>query len=106
MKRTSRISHETILHSFDVEPDARWWDALESNFYQRPEGFDLSVAEELMVRPTAALDRVVRTVGSASLALTIFPFGYHSRETATSISLSPNRGIPSNSLLTRRATFL
>lgn len=80
MKRTSRISHETILHSFDVEPGARWWDSLESNFYQRPEGFNLSIAEELMVRPTAAFDRVVRTVGSASLALTIFPFGYHSRE--------------------------
>ena len=77
---SSRITHETVLHSFDVLPDARWWESLESNFYRRPEGFELSLADQLKVKPTAAFDRVVRTLGSAGLALTIFPFGYHSRE--------------------------
>jgi hypothetical protein len=77
---SSRITHETVLHSFDTLPDARWWESLESNFYRRPEGFQLSLADRLKVGPAAAFDRVVRTIGSTGLALTIFPFGYHSRE--------------------------
>lgn len=75
-----RIKHQTVLHSFDVVPDVPWWESLESNFYRRPEAFDLSVADQIRVTSTAAFDVALRTVGSASLALTIFPFGYHSRE--------------------------
>ena len=42
-------------------PRGRWWENLETNFAQRPEGFELSVRDWLRVKGTAAADIAMRT---------------------------------------------
>jgi pimeloyl-ACP methyl ester carboxylesterase len=67
----SRIAHQTFLHSPSTMPKGRWWKHLESNFSERPEGFELEPFDWLRVAAAAAGDRVVRTYGGALLSATI-----------------------------------
>lgn len=53
----------------------RWWENLESNFCDRPEGFELEPWDWARVNATAALDLVMRTWGGGLLALTL-PSGF------------------------------
>lgn len=54
---------------------SRWWENLESNFCDRPEGFELEPWDWARVNATAALDIVMRTWGGSLLALTL-PSGF------------------------------
>lgn len=72
----SRIAHDSILHAPSIMPEGPWWDHLESNFYERPEGFDLGVRDLVQVRATAALDVLLRTSMAALLTPLTVPVGY------------------------------
>jgi pimeloyl-ACP methyl ester carboxylesterase len=69
----SRIAHQTFAHSPSIMPDGVWWRNLESNFAQRPEGFELDARDWLRVNLTAIGDLAIRTGGSSLLSLTALP---------------------------------
>ncbi len=69
----SRIAHETFAHSPSIMPEGLWWENLESNFAQRPEGFELELRDWLRVNVTAIGDVAVRTAGASLLSLTALP---------------------------------
>src|SRR6185503_10424463 len=72
----SRIAHDSYRHAPpSIMPGGRWWENLESNFCDRPEGFELEPWDWARVNATAALDLVMRTWGGSLLALTL-PLGY------------------------------
>lgn len=71
----SRIAHETFLHTASTMPSGLWWEHLESNFADRPEGFELEPREWLQVSAAAGIDRVIRTLGGALLMATM-PGGF------------------------------
>lgn len=72
----SRIAHDSYRFSPSTMPTgARWWEHLESNFCDRPEGFELEPWDWARVNATAALDLVMRTWGGSLLALTL-PGGF------------------------------
>ena len=72
----SRIAHDSCRFSPSTMPTGgRWWDHLESNFCDRPEGFELEPWDWARVNATAALDLVMRTWGGSLLALTL-PSGF------------------------------
>lgn len=78
MSRTSivsRIAHDSYRRAPSIMPGGRWWDNLESNFCDLPEGFELEPWDWARVSATAALDRVMRTWGGTLLAATL-PVGY------------------------------
>ncbi|MFV1979493.1 MAG: alpha/beta hydrolase family protein, partial [Myxococcota bacterium] len=54
-------------------PEGLWWENLESNFAQRPEGFELGPRDWLRVNITALGDLAIRTVGASLLSLTALP---------------------------------
>lgn len=56
-------------------PGGCWWDNLESNFCDRPEGFELEPWDWARVNATAIADVFMRTWGGTLLTLT-FPAGY------------------------------
>ncbi len=72
----SRIAHDSFLHAPSIMPEGPWWDHLESNFYERPEGFELEPRDLIRVRATAALDVALRTTMAAFLAPLTVPVGY------------------------------
>ena len=69
----SRIAHETFSHSPSIMPKGLWWDNLESNFAQRPEGFELKPRDWLRVNISALGDLAIRTAGASLLSLTALP---------------------------------
>jgi len=72
----SRIAHDSCRHAPSTMPTgSRWWENLESNFCDRPEGFELEPWDWARVNATAALDIVMRTWGGSLLALTL-PSGF------------------------------
>jgi pimeloyl-ACP methyl ester carboxylesterase len=77
----SRIAHDSFRHSPSIMPGGRWWENLESNFCDRPEGFELEPWDWARVSATAAVDLVMRTWGGSLLSLTLpaglipLPFG-------------------------------
>ncbi|HEY2774622.1 MAG TPA: alpha/beta hydrolase [Candidatus Binatia bacterium] len=71
----SRIAHDSFRHAPSTMPSGTWWENLESNFCDRPEGFELEPWDWARVNATAALDLVMRTWGGTLLAMTM-PFGY------------------------------
>lgn len=74
MPRTSivsRIAHDSFRHAPSTMPGGRWWENLESNFCDRPEGFELEPWDWARVNATAAIDLVMRTWGGSLLALTM-----------------------------------
>ena len=54
-------------------PEGPWWENLESNFAQRPEGFELEPRDWLRVNATALGDLAIRTAGASLLSLTALP---------------------------------
>lgn len=72
----SRIAHESIRHAPSIMPDGPWWDHLEANFYERPEGFELELRDLLRVKATAVLDVALRTSMAAVLLPLTVPVGY------------------------------
>ena len=54
-------------------PDGRWWENLETNFAQRPEGFELEPRDWLRVKATAVGDIALRTAGASMLGLFALP---------------------------------
>ena len=83
----SRIAHQTFLHSPSTMPKGRWWEHLESNFAQRPEGFDLEPFDWIRVNTTAAIDSVVRGLGGSLLSLTL-PLGFLPRIGGAGVDLT------------------
>ena len=78
MPRTSivsRIAHDSYRRAPSTMPGGQWWENLESNFCDRPEGFELEPWDWARVNATAAVDLLMRTWGGTLLALTM-PFGY------------------------------
>ncbi len=73
----SRIAHDSVRASPPIMPDGRWWRNLESNFYRRPEGFDLAMRDRWRVLATAAADIGIRTAGATAVGALAVPFGYH-----------------------------
>jgi hypothetical protein len=71
----SRIAHETFAHSPSIMPEGCWWENLESNFSQRPEGFELEPRDWLKVNVTALGDLAIRTAGASLLGVTALPAG-------------------------------
>jgi pimeloyl-ACP methyl ester carboxylesterase len=69
----SRIAHETLAHSPSTMPAGRWWENLEVNFAQRPEGFELEPRDWLRVQATAVSDIAMRTAGASMLSLIALP---------------------------------
>ena len=69
----SKIAHETFAHSLSIMPEGCWWENLESNFAQRPEGFELEPRDWLRVNVTALGDIAIRTAGASLLGLTALP---------------------------------
>lgn len=69
----SRIAHETFAHSPSIMPEELWWENLESNFAQRPEGFELGPRDWLRVNITALGDLAIRTAGASLLGMTALP---------------------------------
>ena len=69
----SRIAHETFAHSPSIMPEGCWWENLESNFAQRPEGFELEPRDWLKVNVTALGDLAIRTAGASLLGVTALP---------------------------------
>ena len=63
------------MHSPSIMPSSLWWRHLESNFSQRPEGFELEPRDWVRVSAAAGLDHVVRTYASSLLTATM-PFGF------------------------------
>jgi len=53
----SKIAHETFAHSLSIMPEGCWWENLESNFAQRPEGFELEPRDWLPGNHILHLDR-------------------------------------------------
>lgn len=77
MSRTSivsRIAHDSFRHAPSTMPGGLWWENLESNFCDRPEGFELEPWDWARVNATAAIDLVMRTWGGSLLTLTM-PMG-------------------------------
>ena len=93
----SRIAHETFTHSPSIMPSGPWWENLESNFAQRPEGFELAPRDWVRVNATALGDLAFRTAGATLLGLTALPasllplpqgrFGLHASETKDDLKL-------------------
>lgn len=81
MRRHTVVSH--IAHAASVEAPRRvpagaaWWDALDPDFADADEGFDLGLVDRLRVGATAAVDVAIRTSASAALAALAVPLGYH-----------------------------
>lgn len=73
----SRIAHDALYNAPSIMPQQPWWENLESNFYRRPEGFDLKLRDQLMVSSSAAIDLVLRTAGAVLVGATSIPAGYH-----------------------------
>lgn len=73
----SRIAHDACMHAPRIMPEGPWWDHLETNFYERPEGFELGIRDLVRVRATAAFDVGVRTALATILAPLTVPSGYH-----------------------------
>jgi pimeloyl-ACP methyl ester carboxylesterase len=72
----SRIAHDSFRHAPpQLLPGGNWWDNLESNFCDRPEGFELEPWDWARVNATAAIDLVMRTWGGSLLTATL-PLGY------------------------------
>src|SRR6266849_9715174 len=71
----SRIAHDSCRHAPSTMPAGTWWENLESNFCDRPEGFELEPWDWARVNATAALDLAMRTWGGTLLTLTM-PLGY------------------------------
>lgn len=67
----SRIAHDSYRHTPSIMPGGRWWENLESNFCDRPEGFELEPWDWTRVNATAALDLVLRTWGGTLLSMTL-----------------------------------
>ncbi len=79
----SRIAHESYLHAPSIMPEGPWWEHLESNFYERPEGFELGIRDLVRVRATAAFDIGVRTALATLIAPLTVPTGYRPRALRT-----------------------
>ncbi|MEW6776628.1 MAG: alpha/beta fold hydrolase [Bdellovibrionota bacterium] len=73
----SRIVHETGRYAPDPLSGKPWWESLESNFWNRPEGFELGRWDNARVRATAALDVVSRTLAASTIGLLAMPLGFH-----------------------------
>lgn len=73
----SRIVNESCMHQPSLMPEGPWWKYLESNFSEREEGFELDLRDSLMVKSTAAMDVVSRTVSSTLIGLTCFAPGFN-----------------------------
>lgn len=58
-------------------PTGAWWKYLESNFYRKPEAFELAPADQFRVSGTAALDVLIRTVGASLIGTLALPVGYN-----------------------------
>src|SRR5688572_5498666 len=72
----SRIAHDSFRHAPpQILPGGRWWENLESNFCDRPEGFELEPWDWARVNATAAIDLLMRTWGGSLLTATL-PLGY------------------------------
>ncbi len=69
----SRIAHDSLAHSAPTMPADRWWENLETNFAQRPEGFELEPSDWLQVKSTAAADVVMRTAAASMLSAFALP---------------------------------
>jgi pimeloyl-ACP methyl ester carboxylesterase len=67
----SRIAHDSYRKAPSTMPGGVWWDNLESNFCDRPEGFELEPWDWARVHATAAIDTVMRTWGGTLLSLTM-----------------------------------
>jgi pimeloyl-ACP methyl ester carboxylesterase len=68
----SRIAHDSYRHAPpSILPGGSWWENLESNFCDRPEGFELEPWDWARVNATAAVDLVMRTWGGTLLAMTM-----------------------------------
>lgn len=78
-KVVSRIAHETCVLAPRVETPRRWWRSLETNFSERPEGFDLATRDALLVRASATLDRAIRAVAASAVGTLAVPAGYGPR---------------------------
>lgn len=73
----SRIAHDACVHAPSSMPEGPWWEHLESNFWERPEGFELALRDLVRVRATAAFDVAVRTGLASLIAPLTVPVGYH-----------------------------
>ncbi|MBT3224013.1 MAG: hypothetical protein HN348_33510, partial [Proteobacteria bacterium] len=73
----SRIAHESYVNSPNTMPPYPWWKHLESNFYRRPEGFELGLWDWIRVTGTASTDVALRTFGALALGTLAFPVGFH-----------------------------
>jgi pimeloyl-ACP methyl ester carboxylesterase len=67
----SRIAHQTFLHTPSTMPEGLWWEHLESNFADRPEGFELEPRDWLRVNVAAGFDRILRFYGGTLLTGTL-----------------------------------
>lgn len=73
----SRIAHEAYQHAPRILPKGPWWRYLESNFSERPEGFELKFRDLWRVEATAASDVFIRTAGASLIGALALPIGYH-----------------------------
>ncbi len=71
----SRIRHASARET--PVPSSSWWDDVPLDLYQRPERFELTLADQLKVRTTAASDVLLRTLGACLVGSLAFPVGYH-----------------------------
>lgn len=73
----SRIVHQSLVHQPSIMPEGPWWDHLESNFYARPEGFELEPWDWFRVSSTAAMDIALRTAAGSLLTTLAIPTGFN-----------------------------
>jgi pimeloyl-ACP methyl ester carboxylesterase len=71
----SRIAHDSYRFSPSTMPGGRWWENLDCNFCDRPEGFELEPWDWARVNATAAVDQVMKAWGGTLLAGTL-PVGF------------------------------
>jgi len=84
----SRIAHDSYRRAPSIMPGGRWWDNLESNFCDLPEGFELEPWDWARVSATAVIDQVMRTWGGTLLTATM-PVGFLPGLSSTSYADTP-----------------
>jgi pimeloyl-ACP methyl ester carboxylesterase len=76
----SDIAHAACLEAPSLIAEGDWWEALEADFYRRPERFRLAWFDQVRVQSTAAIDVLLRTGAAVGLSLLAAPQGFNPLE--------------------------